>query len=740
MSIAAPLAAAPDALATATTDIPASAPATLPAAAPSAPPEHVAAPATFDPLAFVREHRIHVKNGSLFVAPNLVVHRAELHPANEAALRHKLDAAASLNSPSFSENASTLFTVLHLGQLVPVSLTARHSQLIKAVTDYNDQVKTNVDKQTLQPLADKHAPVQALVRETLKKPELDPVGTDVMKHGLTLYYLLRQKLQQSGFSEPLESYIGRANSTDQLLATLQPMLGVTPLELQEAAAKSGMEGVGRLLKLEPHFVQQTQAMVEAAQGHDFSANFMEHWFLGQRKLGCHTPMPQLLEAGKKERIEKAITDLRAKIQGPFESPEPIKQTELQVAEALKLASPLQLKLMHALGYEICYTPEMYADSIAFARNVFGLHRKLTNRPTDLNGVYRIYYAARGNQEDSMSTLVHEIAHVFFPDQLSPAQITAMDQLITRHTAHIETLSAFLNDTRKNPQGMTPFEQLEALHGAYVAGNAEQKAAVIQAANTLFAPVGIKVDGLFPQLRDPNRLKTMVSRTLNDLRIEGGTYQRGAYDMITDRLREMISRFAELKQVRLRGEPELLNFIAPDMNTLFDQYYLPHLESVYSKLLQQRSAVVANDNARHGLRKDAAATSETAALLPQDATAPPAPSPAPAAAAPAATGQQLPAPIDAGVVATPPPAGKKPEPTAPTTPQPAAAATTPIMEVTAEVQPPAVPETPAPPTITKAAADHAQGCSGCPSCGTPSTEVRDAVGMSLVEAAAVAAQR
>ena len=79
---------------------------------------------------FVAANRIHIKHGSLFIDPYLVIHPRELAPENEAQLRQKLKLTYSINNPSFYESYDRLSIALNLGQLVPISLTAKHSKLI----------------------------------------------------------------------------------------------------------------------------------------------------------------------------------------------------------------------------------------------------------------------------------------------------------------------------------------------------------------------------------------------------------------------------------------------------------------------------------------------------------------------------------------------------------------------------------------------------------------------------------
>ena len=90
------------------------------------------------PVDFVLDHRIHVKDGSLFLNPLLTIHPAELAPEQEAALRHKLTETYQRNQPSFYETydratANRFDVAFNLGQLVPVTLAAKHSKLMEEI-------------------------------------------------------------------------------------------------------------------------------------------------------------------------------------------------------------------------------------------------------------------------------------------------------------------------------------------------------------------------------------------------------------------------------------------------------------------------------------------------------------------------------------------------------------------------------------------------------------------------------
>ena len=545
---------------------------------------------TFDPQVFLRDHRIHVQHGSLFLSPTLVLHPAELDPAHETALRKKLAHVFSLNQPNYFDLREHQALGLNLGQLVPISLDATHSNLTQQIAAYNARATTHIDKGIEQTIAARQHPIEAAIRETLEQPKRDPVGWETLKNGMTLTLMLQEKMRQNGFVGPLKTYFAHLGTPDQILGDAQRYTGISPLQFREAA-KNGIAAVGTLLGLDAPTMSTISALVNESQKHEFSGNVIKNFGYGREKSAPNTPLADVLATGLQAKIDEKIPKYRAMVKNHFTSPEPIRKEEEQVLAALKLVDPVQLESLYLQGYDLCYTPAERSDSIAFYPNIYGLHRRSSDNPRALTGGSpKIYFAGGNGLEKAHGTLVHEIAHNIFPDRFSREQVAAMEKLLAAGDAHISKLHHLLTDTTKEA-GLTPLEQQHKLAEAYAAGNEQEKSAVAAEANKLLAPTGITCESLLPYLQKPetlDRLTTSVARAHMDLRIEGGRYLRSGYDEPAARVREMLSRFAELKQVVLRDTPEMLNFIAPQMNELFDHYYIPHLREVNAAIKQQHA--------------------------------------------------------------------------------------------------------------------------------------------------------
>lgn len=556
-----------------------------------------------DGMDFVRANRIHVEHGSLFVDPYLVIHPRELDPKNEAQLREKLKLTYGINNPSFYEAPERVATALNLGQLVPVSLGAKRSKLLDEVKKFNGQVDSGADAGLVQQAGDKRAPFNAIVRDTLEHPEVDPVGVELLKNGLSIYLLVREKLTQNHFLQPLTDYVTRSNTPDQVLHDLADNIGVTPQQVREAALKGGVEGVGELLGIDPKFVADVKQLSEHASQHDFGYNLIEHWHLGRQLLGIEAPLQEKLTHGMSARIDAKINEYRGRVRHYYDAPEPIKAEEERIArEDMIVLEPIQRKLMFALGYEICHTPENTADNIAFHKGVYGLHRKAANNLSDIDGTYRIYYGGHGTRQGSVGTLAHEVAHNFWPSYFSKDDVAAIDKLANDDATRFSNLQRLMDKD---------FDRFEKLLGAYQAGNADEKKAVLATANEELSAYGVKFDDLFPYLVDAKSFRFMVWDAGDVLHVEGGRYNRSGYDTPQERFREVVSRFAEMRQVSHRDQPAVLKFIAPGLTQVWEQHYIPHLERVYQD-------VVAHKNGKTGVSGVNAAIADNVTTIVQPA--------------------------------------------------------------------------------------------------------------------------
>lgn len=572
-----------------------------------------------DPQDFQRDHRIHVKDGSLFIDPYLVLNSAELAPVNEARLRDKLRLTYTVNNPSFFESAPRRMIALGLGQLVPHSLNAKYSKLMELIKNYNTHLQTGTDPEFKQTAEDRTHPFAAIVRETLEKPHEDPIGMDTLKNGLGMYLLVREKLTKNGYLGNLSDYVNRAGSPDQVLGELAPKIGVDVKTMRDAAARGGLDAVGATLGLDPAYVADVKNMVAYAETQDFGFNVIEHWHLGRQRLGIQAPLQQKIAHGLEERITNSITQFRAAAHHSYDVPAPVKAEEKRIADCLNLLEPIQRMLMHKLGYEICFTPEYLADDIAKYQGIYGLHRKAASDLRDIRGTYRIYFSARGELKDSMRTLVHEVAHNLWPEEFTPDAVKKIDALAQSDAQRFTALKRIMDEK---------FHEFDQFLRAYQAGSDAEKAAIVQTTKSYFAGYGVSIDeGVLPYLRDANELKYLVDYASARLSTEGVFYPKTGYESGQERFREVLSRFAEVKQVELSGNPQLMQFLAPGLNQVWEAHYIPHLKRVYQKVVAvEQGANDAIAKAQHSARGKDEVVAVEQTELPKVAQRPTAPSP------------------------------------------------------------------------------------------------------------------
>jgi hypothetical protein len=538
-----------------------------------------------DPFDFMKSDRIHVKDGSLFIDGYLVLHPHELAPENEEKLKQKLALTYSVNNPSFYESKDRLAIALNLGQLIPVSLATKHGKLQDEISSYNHQVDSGTDAELLRLNNDKQHPFAAIVRDTIGRPAKDPVGIETLKNGLSIYLLMREKLTSMGYRNGLASYVTKANTPDQVLTDLGDKIGVTPLQVREAALKGGIDGVGQLLGLDTAYVKDVKAFVDYDATQEFSLNAIEHWHQGRHLLGVAAPIAQKIAIGMQARIEKTIANARERVHHFYEVPDPIKHEETMVAQAMGVLAPIQRALMYKLGYEICYTPEMYADGIAFYPGVYGLHRKAANDRHDPAGTYHVYFSGHGDMKAAWRTLAHESAHLLNPEQFKPEEVAAIDALAKSDEARFRKFDAFMD---------AHFVEFDRIVKSYVVGTPAEQAAILATAREQWpeATYGVDISAIIPYLHNGQDFLFLVKHATDTLEVEGSRYAKSGYNSPHERFREVISRFAELKQVEYEAQPQLLHFVAPGLDQIWERHYIPHLERMYRSLEKSSAAHVA----------------------------------------------------------------------------------------------------------------------------------------------------
>ncbi len=558
------------------------------------------APATVsgDVERFITGNRIHIKDGSLFLDPYLVVHPRELAPGNEATLREKLKLTYSLNNPSFYESATRLPIALNLASLLPVSLGAKRTELLKTIDEFNQQVKSNTDPDLAKIANDRARPFAAIARDYVSKPDTDAVGMETLKGGLTFYLVLREALTRKGYLNRLTDYVRHDLTADQILSALEDKTGVASETVMEAARTGGLAGVANALGIEQAYLNEVHQVVERASAREFSYNLIEHWHIG-RQLLTDRPAASLddkIAVGMERRLHDTTQQLRAHAKNQTDVPASIKETERWVADGLKLLPPIQRQLLWDLGYEIGYTNDHTADRIAYYPGVLGLHRQTKDNMSDLRGTYRIYFGSNGDIELARRTLVHEVTHNLWPTMFNDNDVKQIDALANQDRVRLKTISSVFEKQFDTFKGFT-----DAYHAA--GATAQQKQDALAAANRFFGSTLGNVSALITENKDAFEVLHMTQHANDRLQIDGKLFKRSGYHEPQSRFREVLSRFSELRYVRLREQPALMDFIAPGLSQVYDHYYLPHLERLHTRIVTNNAQIAAAPGTRIAASND-----------------------------------------------------------------------------------------------------------------------------------------
>lgn len=576
-------------------------------------PQAMPAPAAIseDTQRFITANRIHIQHGSMFLDPYLAVHPRELKPENETALKEKLKLTYSLNNPSFYESYERLPVALNLASLLPVSLESKRTELLKTIERFNNEVKTGKDSDLHASAADRAKPFTAIAREFGKSHETDAVGLETLKSGLTMYLLLREALTRKGFLGRMTDYVRHDATADQILTSLQDKIGIPSEVIIEAARTGGIGGVAQSLGLDDAYVREVSELVERASAKEFSYNMVEHWHVGRQLLaGRSASIDDKIAVGTERRLMDTMQQLKAKAKGQTDVPAAITEKEQWVADGLKLLPPIQRQLLWDLGYEIGYTDDVTADKIAFYPRIYGLHRQVKDEMSDTRGTYRIYFAGKGNTEDSRRTLVHEVTHNLWPNLFTPQAIEEIDVLANRDRMRLKSMTTVLEKQ---------FDTFKEFVDAYHKGDHSQRAAVLEKANAFFGSTLGNVSAVIAENKDAYEVLHMVQQANDRLHVDGKFFKQSGYHGPQERFREVISRYAELRFVRLREQPALMEFMTPGLGKIYDNHYLPHLERLHTMLNEKQHSVDAAPTAVTASANDNTAAREPRPIEPAEGT-------------------------------------------------------------------------------------------------------------------------
>ncbi len=527
----------------------------------------------FDEGAFLKNNRIHVEHGSYFnvADPLLVVHPREMAQSNLRNLVQKVVKAYTIDHPSFFADRNKAPVALALAGLMPLSLESEHAALADNVKHVVTKQQTGEDPDIAKQVGKEQNPFAAVIEEYLKNPDYSVPEKEQASNAISSYLVVEEALKQRGFKEPLYNFAQGVRDTEGLVSKLSQYLGVKASDFTAAARENGVAGVANLLGVNPDYVQEVSRLTESLSEHKFSANAIQNWKIGREVL--QQPLSSTNEkmaAGVAPRVQMKIKKLQEHFAGQSDIPEQLKESELNVQAAIRLLPPVLSEALFRVGAEFAYTPERTVQPIAPDIPAYGFHRRVTQRPDDIEGIYQIFVSGKHDVEEFKRVVVHEANHFFAPTSFSAEDVEAVDQLAGRDMDRLQALKGKMDEWNR--------------------GDATVKARVRAELDAPeFAVNDVRLSQVVPE-NDMDNFHNLVSHAAERLQIDSEFYHRSGYDTPESKFQELNSRYAELRYVSMKNQPELLDFLVPGQTTIHDHIYLPHVERTL-EMLRARDAGV-----------------------------------------------------------------------------------------------------------------------------------------------------
>ena len=532
-----------------------------------------ASPITVEPTfnaaeAFVKYNRIHLQHGSYFDAHNplILIHPRELRPENNERLRFKVRRALEEDVPPYFADQNIGVFAEQFIKMMPLSVEAKQEAISKSLMDLMKHQQTGEDPDVAKERKNATSPFAAEVELKLKKNELGAVEKEMLKNGLGLYLIINHGLQ-SQFQKGLAEFFPDISSKqpgnpEQLFAHIQPFTGINPHELIEASRKDGLSGVAKKLGVDESYVQEVKLLLEVMPNHMFSLSALEAWEAGRKRPGMQAMGPEeKIRVGMVDLVSNKIHQAKKALGGSTDIHESMKPMEQMFAGHLSLLPPELAETLLRLGTDIAYTPD---PNLKFTTGVqaYGFYRHVNKNPGDLTGIYHIFLSGNGGPESFAETMVHEAHHLVMPTRLTESEVQKVDSLASAEGKRLSELNGLLSQ--------------------WMGGNAATKAAVEKDIDARFMTNGKTLSQVMGNA-DMYRVYQMVNETFNQLQIDSNFYYKSGYDSPVSRFSEVFSRYAQMRFVRWREQPELMKFVVPNITQAYEEVYMPHVRGQLSDM-------------------------------------------------------------------------------------------------------------------------------------------------------------
>lgn len=523
----------------------------------------------FDTNLFLRDHRIHMSDGSVIVPTSLLmVHPDEVKPENQQRFFAKLVKHHSLPYPNFYEAFPRNLVAFSLAGMLPASQDARVETLKKAVSELQEQAQTGLHPQDQKQAGRYSQPLHAFGQLLRDKPDLDATQHEYLQNGIALYLVVAEALHASGRDQELSSYVRHLNSPDSIIADLAGKFGKNANELVQAIQQNGVKGLAETLGVSTAALQEIQQVAALSASLDYSFNVVQNWQVGRRIAGMETAsVEQKIAVGVLYQSALGQQILTQQLHGKT-LPEDIIKDQQEALATLAELPPVLQEALYVSGTEFAFTQHRGLGHLSPSmRGVLGVHMHIPFQRGGDDGLRQIRVSNMESVSDFRRTMHHEASHFFVPKVFGDETLKQIDGMMQTGASRLREMKAHFDDWKRSQ-------------------NPQVKAAILDQIDQQFQVGEFSLKGLLNKGHSVDSIRGWVDHALQNLDPHSHKLSRG-YPAPELRAAEIISRYSELEFVALADKPELLAFIAPELMVVYHDHYLPHLAEHVQELKQQQ---------------------------------------------------------------------------------------------------------------------------------------------------------
>ncbi|MCI5049998.1 MAG: hypothetical protein MRY32_06665, partial [Rickettsiales bacterium] len=330
----------------------------------------------------------------------------------------------------------------------------------------------------------------------------------------------------------------------------------------------GIEGLADALGISAQKLQEVKQVAAIAEANQYSNNMVENWNVGRAVQGQgKVGVPEKMQAGLMQRVANKLKSLKAEIH-EHDVPLDIQRREKMFVATLRDLPPELLEALYVSGTEFAFTPDPAIGQLdQQSGRALGFYRPATYDTSHEYGVRQIYVSARQSTEEFRENLMHECHHLIFPKVFTVDQRAEVDRLLKDGADYMRGLKTLLDDWYEAPPQMRDKIQAHIQH-AY------------------FTPQGVTMQQVMGGM-SMTSFRDAIHDAVDNLDPDSLYLAKANYASPELRVAEIISRYAEMKYVRMRDFPNALNFIAPQMDEIYNNHYLPHIRERLTQMKQEQ---------------------------------------------------------------------------------------------------------------------------------------------------------